>query len=279
MRGGPSPGPLGAPGARTARRACHLTRPTRGYRPVPPTLALRCSTDMKLDASWYSDKDGEASSCTTPGPTLLERHVFVTWVAGISHYPAAVDLPDFEPGSEVVLRPEPDNPFDPNAIGVWNASGSVQVGYLPAVIVRDLPSVPEGRHGLMVGEMVHGRDRVRLWVVVAREPVVPAWSRTSTTRRSHPSLLGCDTRRLPSAGLRRGRPCTPSTRSRRCSRWPPASRRAHSSARRRAPRARAVHRPPRHGSPRRTASRPFDVRQPRRRIRSIGVSPTTNPYR
>jgi hypothetical protein len=60
---------------------------------------------------------------------LEDRHVFVTWVAGISHCPAAVDLPDFAPGSDLVLRPEPDNPFDPNAIGVWNASGAVQVGH------------------------------------------------------------------------------------------------------------------------------------------------------
>jgi hypothetical protein len=45
---------------------------------------------------------------------LEDRRVFVTWVAGISHYPAEVELPDFAPGSEVVLRSEPDNPFDPN---------------------------------------------------------------------------------------------------------------------------------------------------------------------
>jgi len=117
LRGAPSPGPLGAAGALAARRACHLTLPTRGYRPVPPTPALRCSTDMKLDASWYSDKEWRGFVLHDARRDLLERHVFVTWVAGISHYPAAVDLPDFEPGSEVVLRPEPDNPFDPKAIG------------------------------------------------------------------------------------------------------------------------------------------------------------------
>ena len=172
---------------------------------------------MKLDASWYADKEWRGFVLRDAPRDLEDRHVFVTWVAGISHHPTAVDLPDFAPGSEVVLRPEPDNPFDPNAISVWNASGSVQVGYLPAVIVRDLPSVPEGRHGPMVGEMVHGTDRVRLgsWWHASR--LSSAWSRTSTTRRSHPSRLGCDTRRLPSAGLRSGKPCGPSTRSCRCS--------------------------------------------------------------
>jgi hypothetical protein len=43
---------------------------------------------------------------------------------------------------------------------------------MPRVIVHDLPRIPGERHGLMVGEMVHGTDRVGLWVVVAREPVV-----------------------------------------------------------------------------------------------------------
>ena len=127
---------------------------------------------MKLDASWYADKEWRGFVLHDVRRDLEERHVIVTWIAGISHYPAAVDLPDFAPGSEVVLRPEPDNQFDPNAIGVWNASGVVKVGHLPAFIVRDLPSVPDERHGLMVGEMVHGTDRVGLWVVVAREPVV-----------------------------------------------------------------------------------------------------------
>jgi len=127
---------------------------------------------MKLDASWYADKEWRGFVLHDARRDLEDRHVFVTWVAGISHYPAAVDRPDFAPGNDLVLRPEPENPFDPNAIGVWNASGTVQVGHLPAVIVRDLPRVPEERHGLMVGELVHGRDRVGLWVVVAREPVV-----------------------------------------------------------------------------------------------------------
>ena len=99
---------------------------------------------MKLDASWYADKEWRGFVLPDAPRDLEDRHVFVTWVAGISHHPTAVDLPDFAPGSEVVLRPEPDNPFDPNAISVWNASGSVQVGYLPAVIVRDLPTCQRG---------------------------------------------------------------------------------------------------------------------------------------
>ena len=126
---------------------------------------------MKLDASWYADKEWRGFVLHDARRDLEDRHVFVTRVAGISHYPAAVDRPDFAPGnvsssapSRITVRSQGDRRR--------NASGTVQVGHLPAVIVRDLPSEPEERHGLMVGELVHGRDRVGLWVVVAREPVV-----------------------------------------------------------------------------------------------------------
>ncbi len=76
---------------------------------------------MKLDAWWYSDEEWRGYVPLDRRRDLLDHHAFVTWVAGITHYPAAVDLPDFAPGSEVVLRPEPDNPFDPNAVGVYGS--------------------------------------------------------------------------------------------------------------------------------------------------------------
>jgi HIRAN domain len=143
-----------------------------GLSPRPSDPSLSCSTGMKLDACWYSDEEWRGYVPLVRRRDLLDHHAFVTWVAGITHHSDAADLPDFAPGSEVVLRPELDNPFDESAVGVWNATGTVQVGYLPAVIVHDLPRLSEDRHGLMVGEMVQGTDRIGLWVVVAREPVV-----------------------------------------------------------------------------------------------------------
>ena len=65
---------------------------------------------MKLDASWYADKEWRGFVLRDAPRDLEDRHVFVTWVAGISHHPTAVDLPDFAPGSEVVLRHEPEDP-------------------------------------------------------------------------------------------------------------------------------------------------------------------------
>lgn len=37
----------------------------------------------------------------------------------------------FEAGCELSLKPEPDNPYDPDAVSVWNAARTLQAGYIP----------------------------------------------------------------------------------------------------------------------------------------------------
>ncbi len=39
--------------------------------------------------------------------------------------------PSFGAGWELSLRPEPDNPYDPDAVSVWNAARTLQAGYIP----------------------------------------------------------------------------------------------------------------------------------------------------
>jgi hypothetical protein len=34
--------------------------------------------------------------------------------------------------------PEPDNPHDPQAVGIWNEQRSLQVGYVPAAVAGEL---------------------------------------------------------------------------------------------------------------------------------------------
>jgi hypothetical protein len=53
-------------------------------------------------------------------------------VAGVSYRPEALQEAGLRPGVEVRLRPEPENAHDPNAVAVWNPSGKVQLGYIPA---------------------------------------------------------------------------------------------------------------------------------------------------
>jgi hypothetical protein len=52
-------------------------------------------------------------------------------VAGVSHRRGELQEAAFDPGRELALVPEPDNPHDPDAVGVWDASRAHQVGYLP----------------------------------------------------------------------------------------------------------------------------------------------------
>ncbi len=167
---------------------------------------------MELAASWYEDAEWRGYAPAASRSVLLAGHVFVTWVAGISYYVDAVDSPDFAPGREVVLRLEPDNPVDPNAIGVWNGAGTIQVGHVPAVIVRDLGPWSGERQGLTIGERVDAGHRLGLWIVIAREPamlqiVEPANDRPVSApewvRRGKDAIRHSEDWRALKSGLRR----------------------------------------------------------------------------
>jgi hypothetical protein len=55
-------------------------------------------------------------------------------VAGVSHRPEALQQKCFSPGEKISLRPEPTNAYDANAVAVWDDSGTVQLGYVPAAL-------------------------------------------------------------------------------------------------------------------------------------------------
>jgi HIRAN domain len=59
-------------------------------------------------------------------------------VAGVSYRPDALDDASFDPGRRLALVPEPDNEHDPNAVGIWNAERTLQVGYVPAAVAPEL---------------------------------------------------------------------------------------------------------------------------------------------
>lgn len=60
-----------------------------------------------------------------------ERSLIVVRVAGTSHHEEALQSEVFDPGSSLALLLEPDNPGDPNAVGVWDAALERRVGYVP----------------------------------------------------------------------------------------------------------------------------------------------------
>ncbi len=103
-------------------------------------------------------------------------------VAGLTHHPQAAQEARFAPGSVVVLAPEPNNPADPHAVSVWDATGEQQLGYVPAeiapeiaeriaggeplgaAIVREHRSEPEGGRRLGLVMLIAPAGRVTLSV-------------------------------------------------------------------------------------------------------------------
>jgi len=126
---------------------------------------------MDLDAYWYVDVDWRGYVLSESRTELLERHVFVAWVAGFTKFPAATTDSRFAPGHTVNLRKEPDNQFDPNALAVWSDDGAVQSGYVPRVVVEELGAWTGERHGVALAQTLQAGKASNLWIAVAREPI------------------------------------------------------------------------------------------------------------
>jgi hypothetical protein len=94
---------------------------------------------------WYPDDGGEvwvagytpidASGRFMSREALAADGLLVANVAGAVHRPSALESDGAAPGRRLLLRPEPDNPHDPNAVAVLTEEG-LALGYVP----RDLAS-------------------------------------------------------------------------------------------------------------------------------------------
>jgi hypothetical protein len=67
-----------------------------------------------------------------------DERVRVVPVAGVSFRPDTVADAAFDPGARLALVSEPQNEFDPHAVGVWNADRTLQAGYVPREVAGDL---------------------------------------------------------------------------------------------------------------------------------------------
>jgi hypothetical protein len=67
-----------------------------------------------------------------------DERIRVVPVAGVSFRPEALEDASFEPGRSLALVPEPDNPHDSNAVGIWNEERTVQAGYVPREVAPEL---------------------------------------------------------------------------------------------------------------------------------------------
>jgi hypothetical protein len=67
-----------------------------------------------------------------------DPRIRIVAVAGVSYRLDALQDDAFAPGRRLALVAEPDNEYDPNAIGVWDAERTLQAGYVPAEVARGL---------------------------------------------------------------------------------------------------------------------------------------------
>ncbi|HEX5224031.1 MAG TPA: HIRAN domain-containing protein [Solirubrobacteraceae bacterium] len=101
-----------------------------------------------------------------------DQRVYHCRVSGTHHYPSALGDPRFGNGSRVTFRAEPGNPTDPNAVAIWDAGGTVQVGYVPASLSRTVAAA--ARNGRLQGQVVRelrlgsaSGKRLALYVLIA----------------------------------------------------------------------------------------------------------------
>jgi len=93
-------------------------------------------------------------------------------VVGTSHRMKALQSQDFAPGKTVSLVPEPQNPDDPNAIGVWNEKESLQVGYIPNKDATRLGrKIERGEQFrcIVIWETMQGRKRATIRILLIRQ--------------------------------------------------------------------------------------------------------------
>ena len=105
---------------------------------------------------------------------------FFTKVVGVTHPNSDGSdrqeiIQGCKPCEQVFLRPEPENPFDPNAIAVDREQGE-QLGYLPAGLAKELKQDCE--HIAFIWAVLGGEGGfstlgVQLVVIRAEEGVTP----------------------------------------------------------------------------------------------------------
>lgn len=94
-----------------------------------------------------------------------DPRVRVIKVAGVSYRLEALQDDAFAPGRRLALVAEPDNEHDPNAIGVWDAGGRLQAGYVPAEAARELNA--EDWQAVSLREFFEGGQRGGLRLLLA----------------------------------------------------------------------------------------------------------------
>jgi hypothetical protein len=126
---------------------------------------------INVEVCWFEDDTWSGYVPAVRRDWMLGEGVLRTWVAGLSHHPGALTDLSFAPGSPLAICAEPDNPHDPLAVGVWNATRTVCGGYVPRHIADLMHSLSVDRCGVVLSEQTEEGVRANLGILVSREPI------------------------------------------------------------------------------------------------------------
>jgi hypothetical protein len=99
------------------------------------------------------------------------RRILDSNVAGFSHWDGYLVLSQIKPGSKLKLRPEFDNPYDPDAVAVY--FHGTKIGYVPRAsnfVIAQL--IRFGHNGALearvtsVNPLVHPEEQVQMTIMV-----------------------------------------------------------------------------------------------------------------
>ncbi len=122
------------------RRSREVTTPAAAR---SSTITVKVVEDTHLfdgddgDTLWcggYTPIDEDGSFMPISEHEASDPRCIYSNVAGVSHRAEALQQKCFSPGEQIILRPEPTNAYDPNAVAVLDNSGTFQVGYVPAAL-------------------------------------------------------------------------------------------------------------------------------------------------
>jgi hypothetical protein len=137
---------------------------------VPTGLDPMSSGDNKYMRGFFI-RDAETDrSISYQELSELVPGALVFNVAGTSHRQDALQGSAFAPGEPVKLIPEPENPYDRNAIAVWDTNRRKHIGYVPADLAPTFGHIFGGREpfgATVFFEFLQGKQRIALSVLVA----------------------------------------------------------------------------------------------------------------
>jgi hypothetical protein len=149
--------------------------------------ATETDTGERLDGSGFQLRNGQGRALAWNDEALAADGVAVFAVAGVSYRLEAVQNDAFAPGRLLSLVPDPENEFDPNAIGVWDEERREQVGFVPADraveigarLARDQPAA------ISLWEWRKDGKRSALRALLGPAPIVERLRRSAARRSGH----------------------------------------------------------------------------------------------